>query len=108
MRPAHIDKYPSFVREESWTSFRKIGPWSSSGPSPVNDVRSEAIRCYQEVPFTAAPSTRAVQAGDSLNVTVESPSGDMYHPGAVFAYMVIDKPDSLYCCLPTLVDFVSS
>ena len=93
MRPGGIDKYPSFVGEEPWDSFRKIKPWTSTGPNPVNDVRSEDLRCYQEVPFAAAPSTRPVRAGESLTVMVESPTGVMYHPGAVFAYMVTNTLD---------------
>lgn len=74
--------FPSLAGEEAWQSVRQTANFQSNGP--VTDVQSEAIRCYERSPGTAAPSTTTVQAGGDITFTA-APS--IYHPGALSAYM---------------------
>ncbi|RYP49190.1 hypothetical protein DL768_005068 [Monosporascus sp. mg162] len=74
--------FPNLAGEPAWSSVRQTANFQSNGP--VTDVNSQAIRCYERSPGTAAPSTTAVRAGGSITF-VAAPS--IYHPGALSAYM---------------------
>ena len=76
------DTFPSLAGEGAWESVRQTANFQSNGP--VTDVSSEAIRCYERTPGTAAPATAAVKAGGKITFTA-APS--IYHPGALSAYM---------------------
>jgi len=74
--------FPNLAGEPAWSSIRQTANFQSNGP--VTDVNSQAIRCYERSPGTAAPSTTAVRAGGQITF-VAAPS--IYHPGALSAYM---------------------
>ncbi|RYP60905.1 hypothetical protein DL771_010340 [Monosporascus sp. 5C6A] len=74
--------FPNLAGESAWSSVRQTANFQSNGP--VTDVNSQAIRCYERSPGTAAPSTTAVRAGGQITF-VAAPS--IYHPGALSAYM---------------------
>ncbi|RYP92237.1 hypothetical protein DL770_001656 [Monosporascus sp. CRB-9-2] len=74
--------FPNLAGEAAWSSVRQTANFQSNGP--VTDVNSQAIRCYERSPGTAAPSTTAVRAGGQITF-VAAPS--IYHPGALSAYM---------------------
>ncbi|RYP80072.1 hypothetical protein DL769_002646 [Monosporascus sp. CRB-8-3] len=74
--------FPNLAGEPAWSSVRQTANFQSNGP--VTDVNSQAIRCYERSPGTAAPSTTAVRAGGQITF-VAAPS--IYHPGALSAYM---------------------
>ena len=76
------DTFPSLAGEGAWQSVRQTANFQSNGP--VTDVSSQAIRCYERTPGTAAPATAAVKAGGKITFTA-APS--IYHPGALSAYM---------------------
>lgn len=64
-----------------WTYVRQTANYQSNGP--VQDVSSDAIRCYQRTPGTTA-KTYTVKAGDTLGFTANSNIG---HPGPIQFYM---------------------
>ncbi|RYP31456.1 hypothetical protein DL767_005747 [Monosporascus sp. MG133] len=74
--------FPNLAGEPAWSSVRQTANFQSNGP--VTDVNSQAIRCYERSPGTAAPSTTAVRAGGQITF-VAAPS--IYHPGPLSAYM---------------------
>lgn len=74
--------FPNLAGESAWSSVRQTANFQSNGP--VTDVNTQAIRCYERSPGTAAPSTTAVRAGGQITF-VAAPS--IYHPGALSAYM---------------------
>ncbi|KAH7037795.1 glycoside hydrolase [Microdochium trichocladiopsis] len=74
--------FPKLTGEAEWSSVRQTANWQNNGP--VTDVSSEAIRCYERSPGTAAPATASVQAGGAIRW---SASQAVYHPGALSAYM---------------------
>lgn len=74
--------FPKLSGEADWTSIRQTANFQSNGP--VTDVATDAIRCYERAPGTAAPSTAKVTAGGKITF-VAAPS--IYHPGALSAYM---------------------
>ena len=58
------DTFPSLAGEGAWESVRQTANFQSNGP--VTDVSSEAIRCYERTPGTAAPATTTTQANLKL------------------------------------------
>ncbi|KAL6151144.1 hypothetical protein ACJQWK_11023 [Exserohilum turcicum] len=64
-----------------WVNVRQTANYQSNGP--VQDVTSDAIRCYQRSPSTTA-KTLTVKAGDTLGFKAGTTIG---HPGPVQFYM---------------------
>jgi len=65
-----------------WVVTRKTTNWQDN--NPVTDVTSDAVRCYELSPGTAASETQAVTAGDTVTFTIDPA---IYHPGPVQVYM---------------------
>ncbi|KAK4236144.1 putative endo-beta-1,4-glucanase D [Achaetomium macrosporum] len=65
-----------------WETIRQTENHYSHGP--VQDVTSEAIRCYEKTPGTGAPKIATVQAGSNVTFTVDTSIG---HPGPLQFYM---------------------
>ncbi|KAI0130542.1 glycoside hydrolase [Xylariales sp. AK1849] len=74
--------FPKLAGTADWTSARKTANWQTN--SPVTDVTSADIRCYQLAPGNEGATTQNVNAGGSITWEV-APS--IYHVGALSAYM---------------------
>ncbi|KAK8107393.1 fungal cellulose binding domain-containing protein [Apiospora kogelbergensis] len=67
---------------KDWEFVRKTTNFNSHGP--VEDVKSDAIRCYQNAPGSEGAKTMSVKAGDKVGFRVDSNIG---HPGPMAFYM---------------------
>ncbi|KAK7948647.1 uncharacterized protein PG986_009533 [Apiospora aurea] len=67
---------------KDWEYVRKTTNFQNNGP--VEDVNSEAIRCYQKEPGSEGAKTMTVKAGDKVGFTVP---GSIGHPGPLAFYM---------------------
>ncbi|KAI1808500.1 glycoside hydrolase family 61 protein [Daldinia bambusicola] len=72
--------FPKLAGTSDWSSVRQTANFQSN--SPVTDVNSEAIRCYQRA-AGGAPQTTQVNAGGQIT-WVANPS--IYHPGGTLLF----------------------
>ncbi|EJT72948.1 hypothetical protein GGTG_09799 [Gaeumannomyces tritici R3-111a-1] len=73
--------FPKISGTNDWQYVRRTANWQSNGP--VQDVNSQAIRCF-EAGGRSSASTYGVQAGGSL--TFQS-APNIFHPGPVSGWM---------------------
>lgn len=80
------DTFPGLVynsvTESDWSYVRKTTNFNSH--SPVTDVQSSQIRCYELEPGSNGATTMAVNAGDKVGFRVD---GGIQHPGPLAFYM---------------------
>ena len=80
LTPADI--FPKLGSGADWSNVRKTANYLST--SPVTDVNSEAIRCYQAGPGAQGSTTTTVSAGGSITFGA---SPNIFHPGPMSGWM---------------------